>query len=61
MSDGRPASAGGAATGLAGRLAAAFLESKLGLTVPDMDLVPQNLDSVDKLVSYVERRRTAAS
>lgn len=39
----------------------AFLESSLGLAVPDMDLVPQNLDSVDNLVSYVERRRSAAA
>lgn len=39
----------------------AFLESSLGLSVPDMDLVPQNLDSVDNLVSYVERRRSAAA
>lgn len=38
----------------------AFLESRLGLAVPDMDLVPQNLDSVENLVSYVERRRSTA-
>lgn len=38
-----------------------FLESRLGLSVPDTDLIPQNLDSVDNLVSYVERRRAAAA
>ncbi|MBK8167026.1 MAG: acyl carrier protein [bacterium] len=39
----------------------AFLESRLGLQVPDSDLVPQNLDSVDNLVAYVERRRATAA
>ncbi|MBM4130369.1 acyl carrier protein [bacterium] len=39
----------------------AFLESRLGLSVPDADLVPRNLDSVDNLVAYVERRRAAAA
>lgn len=38
-----------------------FLESRLGLSVPDTDLVPQNLDSVENLVSYVERRRATAA
>ncbi len=34
-----------------------FLERDLQIKVPDTDLVPQNLDSVDNLVAYVERRR----
>lgn len=39
----------------------AFIEADLKLKVPDMDLVPQNLDSVDNLVAYVERRRAAGA
>jgi acyl carrier protein len=38
-----------------------FLEHDLAVQVPDFDLIPQNLDSVDNLVSYVERRRKAAA
>ena len=38
-----------------------FLERELQIKVPDTDLVPQNLDSVDHLVAYVEKRRSAAA
>ena len=38
-----------------------FLERELQVKVPDTDLVPQNLDSVDNLVAYVEKRRGAAA
>ncbi len=38
-----------------------FIEADLKLKVPDVDLVPQNLDSVDNLVAYVERRRAAGA
>ena len=38
-----------------------FLERDLAVQVPDVDLIPQNLDSVDNLVGYVERRREAAA
>lgn len=38
----------------------AFLEQAHGLEVRDEDLVPENLDSVDNLVRFVERKRTAA-
>lgn len=38
----------------------AFLEGDLGLTVLDDELVPANLDSVDNLVRFVERKRAAA-
>jgi acyl carrier protein len=34
-----------------------FLESDLKIKVPDTDLIPQNLDSIDNLVAYIERRR----
>ena len=38
-----------------------FLEIDLKIQVPDTDLVPQNLDSIDNLVAYIERRRGSAS
>jgi acyl carrier protein len=37
----------------------AFVESELGLAVPDTDLVPSNFDSIDRIAAYVERRRQA--
>ncbi len=39
----------------------AFIEAELALSVPDADLIPQNLDSVDNLVAYVGRRRSVAA
>lgn len=33
-----------------------FLEERFGFTVPDTDTLPENLDSVSRLVNYVERR-----
>lgn len=38
-----------------------FLEIDLKIQVPDTDLVPQNLDSIDNLVAYIERRQASAS
>jgi acyl carrier protein len=38
-----------------------FIEAEFGLKVPDRDLVPDNFDSVAKLVSYVERSCRARS
>ncbi|HLP43428.1 MAG TPA: acyl carrier protein [Fibrobacteria bacterium] len=37
-----------------------FLESQFNLKVDDKDLVPENLDSVNNLVRYVERRKHAS-
>jgi acyl carrier protein len=34
----------------------AFLESEFGVKVDDEELVPENLDSVDRLVAFVERK-----
>ena len=34
-----------------------FLELDMKLEVPDTDLVPENLDSVDNLVGYITRRQ----
>lgn len=33
-----------------------FIEEGFGVTVPDEDTVPENLDSVDSIVGYVARR-----
>ncbi len=38
----------------------AFLESEWGLTVDDSELVPENLDSVDNLVGFLDRKSAAA-
>lgn len=38
----------------------AFVESELGTSVPDADLLPANFDSIDRIAAYVERRRQAA-
>jgi acyl carrier protein len=34
-----------------------FLEDEFGIEVDDEDLVPDNLDSVQKLARFVERKR----
>lgn len=39
----------------------AFLEGDLGVTVDDADLVPENLDSVDNLVRFVETKQGAVA
>ncbi len=38
----------------------AFLESEWELTIDDSELVPENLDSVDNIVGFLDRKRTAA-
>ena len=35
----------------------AFVESELGVRVPDTDLVPANFDSIARIAAYVDRRR----
>ncbi|NLS93674.1 MAG: acyl carrier protein [Planctomycetaceae bacterium] len=37
----------------------AFLEDQWGLTIDDSELVPENLDSVDNLVGFLERKLPA--
>lgn len=37
----------------------AFLESQFGIAVNDSELVPENLDSVERIVAFVERKRAA--
>jgi acyl carrier protein len=38
----------------------AFLEQDFEIAVADDDLVPENLDSVDNLVSYITRKKQVA-
>ena len=33
-----------------------FIEETFGIAVKDEELIPENLDSVDKLVAFVERK-----
>ena len=33
-----------------------FLEERFGVRVPDEDTLPENLDSIDRIVGYVGRR-----
>lgn len=37
-----------------------FIEENFGITVPDEDTLPENLDSVSRLVAYVGRRLAKA-
>ena len=34
-----------------------FLEEEFSISVDDEELVPENLDSIDNVVSYLERKR----
>jgi acyl carrier protein len=38
-----------------------FLEERFGIKVPDEDTLPANLDSIDRIVRYVEGRLVARS
>jgi acyl carrier protein len=35
-----------------------FLEQQYGIRIADDELVPENLDSIDNVVSFVDRKRT---
>lgn len=37
-----------------------FLEQEFGIQVEDDDMVPENLDSVNRIIAYVGRKRAAA-
>jgi acyl carrier protein len=39
----------------------AFLEAEFGIKVADEELVPENLDSVDRIVTFVRSKQSAAS
>lgn len=38
-----------------------FLEEQFQIKVSDTDLVPENLDSIQKITAYVERKQAAAA
>jgi acyl carrier protein len=38
-----------------------FLEQKYGITIQDEELVPENLDSIDRLVRFVSRKVEVAA
>lgn len=38
-----------------------FLEETFALKVSDDDMVPENLDSIDSLVAYVERKQAESA
>jgi len=38
-----------------------FVEQEFGLKVADEDLIPENLDSINRLVAFVEKKRLLAS
>jgi len=37
-----------------------FIEEQLGVTVKDEEMVPENLDSVNRIATFVESKRKAA-
>jgi len=37
-----------------------FIEEQLGVTVQDEEMVPENLDSVNRIATFVESKRKAA-
>jgi acyl carrier protein len=39
----------------------AFIESRFGVKVNDAELIPENLDSVDSLVGFVQRKAGASN
>jgi acyl carrier protein len=39
----------------------AFLESTFGIRVQDEELVPENLDSVSRVVAFVKRKRSLST
>jgi acyl carrier protein len=39
----------------------AFVESQYGIKVADEELIPENLDSVDRIVAFVGRKQEARS
>jgi acyl carrier protein len=37
-----------------------FLEDSFGITVDDDDMIPENLDSVNRIAAFIGRKRIAA-
>jgi acyl carrier protein len=38
----------------------AFLETNLGLDIADADIIPDNLDSIDRIAAFVAKKREHA-
>jgi acyl carrier protein len=38
-----------------------FLETEFGIRVADEELLPANLDSIDRLLQFIERKKAAAA
>ena len=38
-----------------------FLEETFGISVDDRDIVPENLDSIERIANFVGRKKTAAA
>ena len=38
----------------------AFLENNLGISVDDNEMIPDNLSSIDRMVSFVNRKQAGA-
>lgn len=38
-----------------------FLEERFGIALADADIVPANLDSIDRIAAFVERKREAVA
>jgi acyl carrier protein len=36
-----------------------FLEQRFGIEIEDQELVPDNLDSIERIVRFIERKRAA--
>jgi acyl carrier protein len=39
----------------------AFVQSAFGIRIDDAELLPENLDSLSKLVGFIERKRSGAA
>jgi acyl carrier protein len=39
----------------------AFVETNFGIEVADTELVPENLDSINKLASFIEKKKAASA
>ncbi len=39
----------------------AFLETEYGIAIGDTEMVPENLDGIDRIAAFVERKRATAS
>jgi acyl carrier protein len=37
-----------------------FLETEFGIRIEDREMTPENLESIERMASFVERKRTAS-